>query len=158
MIKFCERETLTSLSPTTHAQSYDKLEPYIKMSMNPADFRITLSPLPDVTAPSITKVLANLFSNAPLTSAKKKKKEEEEEKKTFSKFLQSIGKHATSIELEEELQQAWFEEGDWCSYYDYHSTSVMIDTHSNPLPNGRKPDIVHVVPGFLPAEATIVAK
>lgn len=49
------------------------------------------------------------------------------------------------------------EEGDWCAYFGISSTSKMYDTSKTPLPSGRKPDIVHVLPGHYPSEVSIVA-
>jgi hypothetical protein len=85
------------------------------------------------------------------------KKPTNRETHSFSDFLNKIVKSAISTEKEEQLQKAWFGKGDWCEYFGLDATSKMFDTHAKPLENGRKPDIVHVVPGFFPAEPTIVA-
>eukprot|EP01040_Poterioochromonas_malhamensis_P010059 gene10059-10933_t len=64
---------------------------------------------------------------------------------------------AGRTQKEQDLQAAWFKYGDWGSYLGIKCTSEMFDTHKNPLPSGRKPDILHVIPGFQPSEVLAVA-
>ncbi len=56
------------------------------------------------------------------------------------------------------LQDAWFQHGDWCQYFDISDfTSEMHDTRRSPLLGSIRPDVVHIVRGFQPSEAVVVA-
>eukprot|EP01040_Poterioochromonas_malhamensis_P003280 gene3280-3497_t len=122
------------VSPLSHAEYYHTLEEgnLIHMAMDASDFHIKPR----------TPPFARVWHTT---------------KNDFHKFLNKIVSRDASTGKESQLQEAWMKDGDWCAFFGISSTSKMHDTSKSPLSSGRKPDIVHVVPGHYPSEVSIVA-